>query len=91
MHQVAPVHAFPRKGSRVIARPQACVTDGHKHQEQRDNAHLLQPYWLPNHAAELHRESIASGGSAFLFLIFKTCEDSLHRGRMSTEGREASD
>jgi hypothetical protein len=48
MHQVAPVHAFQRKGSRVIARPQACVTDGHKHQEQRDNAHLLQPHWLPN-------------------------------------------
>jgi hypothetical protein len=48
MHRVAPVHAFQRKGSRVITGPQACVTDGHKHQEQRDKAHLLRPYWLPN-------------------------------------------
>jgi hypothetical protein len=42
------VYAFQRKGSRVIARPQACVTDGHKHQEQRDNSHSLKPSWLPN-------------------------------------------
>jgi hypothetical protein len=48
MHQVTPTHTFYLDGARVIARPQACITNGHKHQEQRDNAHLLHLHWLPN-------------------------------------------
>jgi hypothetical protein len=41
MHQVTPAHTFYLDGARVIARPQAGITNGHKHQEQRDHAHLL--------------------------------------------------
>jgi hypothetical protein len=36
----------------VIARLQSCVTDSHKHQEQRDTTHLLQPHWLSNDQVE---------------------------------------
>jgi hypothetical protein len=48
MHQVTPAHTFHLDGARVIARPQACITNGHQHQEQRDHAHLLHPHWLSN-------------------------------------------
>jgi hypothetical protein len=48
MHQATPAHTFYLDGARVIARPQAGITNGHKRQQQRENAHLLQPHWLPN-------------------------------------------